>query len=51
MFTLFKPAFRVTLLSILLFASATASASGNKSYHVTITNLTNAISFTPILVL
>lgn len=50
MFTLFKPAFRVTLLSILLFVSATASASGNKSYHVTITNLTNAISFTPILV-
>ena len=50
MFTFFKPAFRVTFLSILLFASATASASGNKSYHVTITNLTHAISFTPILV-
>ena len=50
MFTFFKPAFRVTFLSILLFVSATASASGNKSYHVTITNLTHAISFTPILV-
>jgi hypothetical protein len=50
MFTFFKPAFRVTFFSILLFASATASASGNKSYHVTITNLTHAISFTPILV-
>ena len=50
MFTLFKPVYRVTLLSILLFVSATASASGNKSYHVTITNLTHAISFTPILV-
>jgi len=50
MFTFFKPAFRVTFLSILLFVSATASASGNKTYHVTITNLTHAIIFTPILV-
>ncbi|MCP4769070.1 MAG: hypothetical protein GY875_22770 [Gammaproteobacteria bacterium] len=50
MFTLIKPVFRVTFLSILLFVSAPASASGNKSYHVTITNLTHAIIFTPILV-
>ena len=33
-----------------LIASSTAAASGGPAYHVTITNLTNAISFTPILV-
>jgi len=33
-----------------LIAASTAVASGPATYHVTITNLTNAISFTPILV-
>jgi len=33
-----------------LIASSTALASGSATYHVTITNLTNSINFTPILV-
>ncbi|MDH3535834.1 MAG: spondin domain-containing protein [Gammaproteobacteria bacterium] len=33
-----------------LIASSSALADGPAAYHVTITNLTNAISFTPILV-
>ena len=37
-------------ISGLLFASTTASANGNIAYHVTITNITNSITFTPILV-
>ena len=37
------------LVSALIF-SASAAASGGPSYHVTITNLTHSINFTPILV-
>jgi len=46
--TIFKAAQRSAFFAVLIFASASAVASGDKSYHVTITNLTHAISFTPI---
>ena len=38
------------VLTIAMIASTNAVADGAPAYHVTITNLTNAISFTPILV-
>ena len=49
---MFKP-MRYTLtaaaVSGLLMTSAAATADGPASYHVTITNITNSINFTPIL--
>ena len=36
-------------VSGLFLSSATVSADGNTSYHVTITNITSSINFTPIL--
>jgi len=50
MITIFRTARRITFFAALIIASASASAGGNPTYHVTITNLTNAIIFTPILV-
>lgn len=48
----FKMNKKITLavLSSLMLVSTSAFSSGNKTYHVTITNLTNATVFTPILV-
>ena len=46
----FKSAGRLALVAVLLFTSSQAFASGGKNYHVTITNLTHSITFTPILV-
>ena len=40
----------LAVLSSLMLVSTSAFSSGNKTYHVTITNLTNATVFTPILV-
>ena len=50
MFNLFKIAGRVTLAAALMLATTQASASGRGDFHVTITNLTYSINFTPILV-
>jgi hypothetical protein len=50
MFKRSKIAARFALAAIFVFASAQAAAGGKASYHVTITNLTRAIVFTPILV-
>ena len=49
MFKSMRYALTATAISGLLLTSS-ASADGNTTYQVTITNLTNAISFTPILV-
>ena len=49
MMTFSRKALGAMLLSGLI-ASSTALASGPATYHVTITNLTNSINFTPILV-
>jgi hypothetical protein len=38
------------LVASLMIASSPAMANGYSTYHVTITNLTNSINFTPILV-
>jgi hypothetical protein len=50
MFNHFKSAGRLALVAVLLFTSSQAFASGGQNYHVTITNLTHSITFTPILV-
>ena len=49
MFTIFNKTAAVILLAGLTFSSSVL-ANGYASYHVTITNLTNSITFTPILV-
>ena len=49
MFTILKKTAAVILLAGFTFSSS-ALANGYASYHVTITNLTNSITFTPILV-
>ena len=49
MMTFLRKAVGAMLLSGLI-ASSTVLASGPATYHVTITNLTNSINFTPILV-
>ena len=41
---------RLGLFAVLTFSTAQATASGRDDYHVTITNLTHSINFTPILV-
>lgn len=50
MLTTLKKALAALLVSGLIIISSSAQASGWPTYHVTITNLTNAIIFTPILV-
>lgn len=50
MLTTLKKALGALLVSSLIVISSSAQASGWPTYHVTITNLTNAIIFTPILV-
>ena len=50
MFANLRRSLNFIVVTGLLISSAPALASGSPSYHVTITNLTNAISFTPILV-
>jgi hypothetical protein len=49
MFTILKKTAAVVLLAGFTFSSS-AIANGYSSYHVTITNLTNSIIFTPVLV-
>jgi len=50
MFTQLNKLLGAALITSLLSVSATVAASGSASYHVTITNITNAINFTPIMV-
>jgi len=50
MFTSVRHTLTAAAVSGLLLTSVTASADGPASYHVTITNITNSINFTPILV-
>ena len=50
MFTSVRHALTAAAVTGLLLTSVTASADGPASYHVTITNITNSINFTPILV-
>ncbi len=50
MFTTLRKAAGAMLVSGLMLTASSVLASGPATYHVTITNLTNAISFTPILV-
>ncbi len=50
MFTIFRKLTGVAIVASLVFASSSALASGSKMYKVTITNITNSIIFTPILV-
>ncbi|HUV21879.1 MAG TPA: spondin domain-containing protein [Gammaproteobacteria bacterium] len=45
-----KPTGGLALAALLLFTASQAVASGEPGYHVTITNLTHSITFTPILV-
>ena len=50
---MFKPVrhiLKTAVIGSLLLASSAASADGSRTYQVTITNLTNSINFTPILV-
>ena len=46
----FKSAGRLALVATLAFTASQALASGKHNYHVTITNLTHSITFTPVLV-
>ena len=41
---------RLLLVALLMFTGSQAMASGSSDFHVTITNLTNRINFTPVLV-
>lgn len=50
MFTIFRKLTGVAIVASLVFTSSSALASGSKMYRVTITNITNSISFTPIVV-
>lgn len=50
MLTIFKRVLGALLVSSFVVTSSSALASGSAAYHVTITNLTNAITITPILV-
>jgi len=50
MFTIFRNLTGVAIIASLVFASSSAFASGSGMYRVTITNITNSIVFTPILV-
>jgi archaellum component FlaF (FlaF/FlaG flagellin family) len=50
MFNIAQKLARVSLIAGMMLTSASVLANGYGSYHVTITNLTNSINFTPILV-
>jgi len=50
MFSTFRKLTGAAIAASLVFASSSALASGSKMYKVTITNITNSITFTPILV-
>ena len=50
MFNRCKSVARLALVGALVFTSSQAIASGGNDYHVTITNLTHSIIFTPVLV-
>ena len=50
MFTIFRKLTGAAVIASFVFASSSALASGSKMYRVTITNITNSITFTPILV-
>jgi hypothetical protein len=50
MFTILRKLIGVAVAASLMLASSSALADGSKTYEVTITNITNAIIFTPILV-
>ena len=50
MFTILKKLTGTAIAASLMLASSSALADGSKVYEVTITNITNAIIFTPILV-
>lgn len=50
MLTKLKQAALVAVVAVTTLASSAVIASGGATYHVTITNLTHAINFTPILV-
>ena len=46
----FKSVARLALVATVVFSASQAIASGKQNFHVTITNLTHSITFTPILV-
>lgn len=50
MFNHLKTSARLLLTASLIFATSPANARGGADFHVTITNLTHSINFTPILV-
>ncbi len=50
MFSILTKITSVSIVTALMFASSSTLAGGDKTYKVTITNLTNSITFTPILV-
>ena len=50
MFTIFRKLTGAAIVASLVFTSSSALASGSKMYRVTITNITNSIIFTPIVV-
>jgi len=50
MFTILRKLTSAAITAGLIIASSSALADGSKTYEVTITNITNAIIFTPILV-
>ena len=50
MISILKRSVRAAFISALVFSSSSALADGKANYDVTITNLTNSITFTPILV-
>jgi hypothetical protein len=50
MITILKRSVNAAFIAALIFSSSSALADGKATYDVTITNLTNSISFTPILV-
>jgi len=50
MFTILRKLTSAAIAAGLILASSSAFAGGHKTYEVTITNITNAIIFTPILV-
>lgn len=50
MSTISKRVTQVAIVAALICSSSSALANGYSTFHVTITNLTNSINFTPILV-
>lgn len=50
MLTIVRHALTAAAVSSLLLSSTVASAEGSASYYITVTNMTNSINFTPVLV-